>query len=150
MATRLTSSELAEQDAEDARAALRNDRRAHRALEKERLDELVPKAEAGTRERQQEKKKELASSNKIFAAAKEGDGMPEMADRDLLGGDEDDLAGFKRQKMELEKQKSERELKREEVSRAKREEREQRQQEFREREERTMQGFIELARRRYG
>lgn len=76
--------------------------------------------------------------------------MLEMADSDLIGGDEDDLAGFKKRKMEMEKQKSERELRREEISRAKREEREQRQREFREREDRTMQGFIELAKRRFG
>ena len=146
----LTDAELVEQEAEDARSALRDERRAHRTREKQRLDELVPKAEAGTRERQLEKKREVASSNKAFAMAKEGGDMPEVAESDLMGGDEDDVATLKRRKKEMERQKSERELKREEISRAKREERERRQQEFKEREERTMQGFIELARRRFG
>ncbi|KAI4144129.1 MAG: hypothetical protein LQ340_006767 [Diploschistes diacapsis] len=142
--------EYAEDAAESDRSALRNERRAQKALEKQRLDELVPRAQAGTRERQLEKKADLASSNRNFAATKEGDGMPEVADGDLMGGDEDDLTSFKMRRMEMERQKSERELRREEVSRAKREEREQRQREFRDREEKTMQGFIELAKRRFG
>ena len=110
----------------------------------------MPKAEAGTKERQLEKKKEVASANKAFAVAKEGGDMPDIADKDLLGGDEDDLASFKKRKTEVDRQKSERELRREEISRAKREEREQRQREFRAREEKTMQGFVELAKRRFG
>ena len=129
---------------------MRSERRAQKTIEKQRLEELAPKAEAGTKERQLEKKKEVASANKAFAASKEGGDIPEIADKDLLGGDEDDLAGFKKRKTEMERQKSERELRREEISRAKREEREQRQKEFRAREEKTMQGFIELARRRFG
>ena len=129
---------------------MRDERRAHKRLEKQRLEELVPRAEPGTKERHLEKRKEVASANKAFAAAKEGEGISEVSDRDLIGGGEDDLSSFKRRKMEMERRKSERELRRDEISRARREEREQRQREFREKEERTMQGFVELARRRFG
>ncbi|MCJ1329655.1 hypothetical protein MMC10_006335 [Thelotrema lepadinum] len=142
--------ERAQEDANDSRSYLHKERRAQNTLEKQRLKDLVPKAEAGTKERQLEKKKEVASANKAFAVAKEGGDMPDIADKDLLGGDEDDLASFKKRKTEVDRQKSERELRREEISRAKREEREQRQREFRAREEKTMQGFVELAKRRFG
>ena len=132
------------------RNALRRERRTERSKDKERIEELAPRAEAGSKERQLEKKKELASSNRAFAAAKEGGVLIEMPETDLMGGDEDDIASFKKRKSEMERQKSERELRREEISRAKREEREQRQREFKEREDRTMQQFIELAKKRFG
>ena len=97
-----------------------------------------------------EKKKELALSNRAFAAAKEGDGMAEVPENELLGGEDDGIEGYKKQKKEMERKKNEREIRREEVMRVRREEREIRAKEFREREERTMQSLVELARRRFG
>ena len=132
-----------------ARDALRHERRVHNALEKEKLDELAPRAEPGTKERQREKKRELASSNRAFAAMKEGGDVADVTEEDLMGGDEG-VQNYKKQKKETERKKNEREIRREEIMRAKREEREQRAREFREREERTIKGLVELARRRFG
>ncbi len=134
------------------RTARRLERRADSKREQQRLEELQPRAEPGTRERQLEKKRELAASNRAFAVSKGGgDGMAEVGEADLMGGgDEDGVEGFKRQKMVMERKKNEREIRREEILRARKEEREQRAQEFREREERTMAGLVELARRRFG
>lgn len=131
------------------RDALRHERKAHNVLEKEKLSELAPRAEPGTKERQMEKKRELASSNRAFAATKEGGDMADVAEEDLMGGDEG-VQSYKKQKKEAERKKNEREVRREEIMRAKKEEREQRARAFREREERTMKGLVELARRRFG
>lgn len=141
--------ELAQEDAFDARQSAKEMRRVARLTEKERLEELAPRADAGTRERQLEKKRELASSNKAFASAKDGGDVAEVPDSDLMGGG-DDLEGFKKQKVQSERKKNERELRREEIMRARKEEQEERAREFREREERTMKGLVELARKRFG
>lgn len=135
--------------AASARHALHLERRAHNATEKARLEEIAPRAEPGTRERQLEKKAALASSNRAFADSKDGD-LPEVGERELMGGEEDDVASYKRQRAEMERKKGEREVKREENMRARREEREERIREFREREERTMGRFLEMARARFG
>ena len=97
-----------------------------------------------------EKKKELASSNRVFAAAKEGDGVEDVPETELLGGEDDGIEGYKKQKKDMERKKNEREIRREEVMHVRREEREIRARDFREREEKTMQGLVELARRRFG
>ena len=130
-------------------------RRADAKLEKQRLDDLAPRAEAGTRERQLEKKRDLAASNKTFAESKggggAGSGMVEVNEADLLGGGEDDsVEGIKKRKMEEQRKLSERELRREEFARARREEMEQRKKDFTEKEEERTQRFIELAKRRFG
>jgi hypothetical protein len=138
------------EDFEDRRAQLRQERRAERALEKARLDELAPKAEAGTRERQLEKRREAAASNRAFAAAKDGGDAPEVADGELLGEGEDSLQSFRREKQEQERRKTDKQLRRDEIARARRAEREERVREFQQREERTMEGLMKLARERYG
>ena len=142
--------ELALEDAENAREVLRDEQRMHRKEAKEWLDELQPRAEPGTKERQMEKKRELASANRQFALAKEGAGMAEVAEGDMMGDDADGLDGFKRRKKEVERKKNERELKREEIMRARREEREEKARMFQEKERETMTGLIELAKQRYG
>ena len=139
--------ELDIDDVESHRKFMRAEQRAAAMVETERLNDLAPRAEPGTRERQLEKKREFAASNRAFAAAKEGDGGVDVPEADLMG---DDDGGFKRRKQEVERKKNERETRREEVMRARREEREERSREFREREERTMRGLVELARSRFG
>jgi len=145
--------EDAKYDSEQARQAeytLLQDQRAHdRAEQKSRLDELAPRAEAGTRERQLEKKRELADSNRAFAASKDAGGDMELRDADVMG-DEDSLGEVKRMKRENERRKNERELRREEILRARKAEREVRMAGLKEKEDRTMQMFKEIARARFG
>ncbi|MCJ1399448.1 hypothetical protein MMC11_002650 [Xylographa trunciseda] len=139
------------EDTISAREALREQRVANRKKDKERLEELVPRAEAGSKERLIEKKREKAETNRAFASAKtEGGGVAEVPESDLLGDDDGGIEGFKKQKRELERKKNERELRREEVSRARAEEREERVKQYRAKEEATMKGLVELAKARFG
>ncbi|KIW66245.1 hypothetical protein PV04_08445 [Phialophora macrospora] len=145
-----------DQSLEDATSAktryiedIRHDRRIDRKQQKERLDELIPRAEAGTRERQLEKKREKADSNRAFAASKEAAGDVELRDSDVMG-DEDSLGDLKRMKMENQRKKTERETRKEEILRARRAEWEARSRAAKEREEKTMSLFKEIARQRFG
>ena len=137
------------EDARDERSDLRHERRANRKLEKEKLEELVPKAMAGTKERQMEKRREAASANRAFADAKGGGDIPEINETDLMGGDEG-VAEYKKKLKEQERKKSERELRRDEIARARQEEREERARDIQEKEARTMQGLMALAKARFG
>ncbi|KAI1369862.1 hypothetical protein F5Y08DRAFT_4104 [Xylaria arbuscula] len=140
-------------DGDDARTLLRLERKADRTLQKERLDELAPRADAGTQARRLEKRREARDSNASFANAKSSNEMPDLADADLMGGDGDGGGGieeYKRMKRETERRKSEREIRREEIWRAKQEEREERLKEYREREARTLDRLREVARARFG
>ncbi|KAI6823495.1 hypothetical protein KC340_g5971 [Hortaea werneckii] len=142
--------ELLEDDREAHRAQIRADRRLDRKTQKERLEELVPRAEPGTRERQLEKKQERASANRAFRDAKDGGGaggMEEVGDKELMGGGEDD---YKAQLKARERQKNQREIRKEEVLRARAAEREGRVAEHRRKEERTMGMLRELAKQRFG
>lgn len=145
--------EQAEEDAaiarEKDREDLRDERRADRKLQKERMDEIAPRAEAGTRERQLEKRREKADSNRAFAASKDASGDVEVRDADVMG-DEDSLGDLKRMQNENERRKNEREIRKEEVLRARREEREARLAGMKEKEDRTMAMFKEIARARFG
>ena len=115
------------------------------------MEELAPRAEAGSKERMMEKKREKADVNKAFASAKTEDGgVAEVPENELLGDDDGGLEGFKKQKREMERKKNEREIRREEVSRARAEEREERVKQYRAKEEATMKGLVELAKARFG
>ena len=143
--------ELAQEDSLEQRDHLRALRHNDRATQKSRLDELVPRADAGTKDRMLEKKREKADSNRAFAAGKtEAGGVVDVPEADLLGGDDDGVEGFKRQKKEMERKKNEREIRRDEVLRARMAEREERVREYQEKERRTMIGLIALARERFG
>ncbi|KAI0540322.1 hypothetical protein GGR58DRAFT_159002 [Xylaria digitata] len=137
-------------DRDDARALLRQERKADRALQKERLDELAPRANAGTQERRVEKRREVRDANVSFANAKSSNEMPDLADADLMGGDGGGMEEYKRLKREAERKKSEREVRREELWRAKKEEREERAREYREREAHTVDMLREIAKSRFG
>lgn len=144
--------EQAEEDAiqerEDYVEHIRRERRSERDLEKERLNELVPRAEPGTRERQLEKKREQADSNRAFAASKDG-GDVELRDAEVMG-DEDSLGMLKRMQKENEKKRTEREIRREEALRARRAEREERMAGLRQKEDKTMAMLKEIAKARFG
>jgi hypothetical protein len=139
--------ELREEDRMYAREDLSYARKQDRKLQKDRLDDLVPIAEPGSRERQLEKKREVAASNKVFADHK-SPGVEEFGDRDLMG--EDSLESFKRRKIEQERKKTEREIKKEEIWRARAAEREEKLAKRREKEEATMDYLKKLAKERFG
>lgn len=134
----------------DRRELLRQDRLHDRKLQKERLDDLIPRAEAGSKERALEKKREKAESNRAFASTRAEAGIEDMPDADLLGSEDTGIEGFKQQKRELERKKNERELRREEILRARRAEGEQRVSEYKAKEERIMSGLVALAKARFG
>jgi hypothetical protein len=128
---------------DDIRFARKLDRKAQKAA----LDELVPRAEAGTRERQLEKKKEVNEKMKSFR--EKSPGAAEVPDQELMGGG-DSIGDFKRIKQEQERKKTERELRKEEILRARTAEREERLGEYRAKEEQTMDMLRSLAKQRFG
>ncbi|TGJ73474.1 hypothetical protein EYR41_000567 [Orbilia oligospora] len=132
--------ELDEEESDLRRADLRYERKKERKMEKERLEELVPRAEAGSRERQLEKKRETAAANKAFADAKGGD-VEEVGESTLMGGEE----SFQHHKAAQERKKNERELRKEALLRARKAEREERLQVHRAKEEQTMKMLRALA-----
>jgi hypothetical protein len=139
-----------EMEAEDG-LAYRDDvrfaRKLDRKSQKEALNELVPRAEAGTRERQLEKKKEVNEKMKSFR--EKSPGAVEVPDAELMGGG-DGIEGYKKQKQEFERKKNERELRKEEILRARMAEREEKLQEYRQKEEGTMVMLKQLAKQRFG
>ncbi|RDL41795.1 Uncharacterized protein BP5553_01774 [Venustampulla echinocandica] len=128
---------------EDIRFARKVDRKEQKAA----LDELVPRADAGTRERQLEKKKEINEKMKGFR--EKSPGAAEVPDSELMGGGEG-IEGFKKEKQEFERKKNERELRKEEILRARMAEREERLQEYRAKEEGTMAMLKALAKQNFG
>lgn len=144
-----------EEDARVAARAARDDhfktlhqeRKADRKVQKERLEDLVPRADPGSRDRQIEKKRDMAASNRAFAASKSAD-VAEVEDNDLMGGDS--ISELKRMKKEQERRKTEREIRRDEVLRARMAEREERVRHLREKEDKTMSMLKEIARERFG
>jgi hypothetical protein len=139
-----------EMEAEDGltrRDDIRFARKVDRKEQKAALDELAPRAEAGTRERQLEKKKEVNEKMKSFR--EKSPGAAEVPDAELMGGG-DGIDGYKKQKQEFERKKNERELRKEEILRARMAEREERLQEYRQKEEGTMAMLKALAKQRFG
>ncbi|KJY02237.1 hypothetical protein TI39_contig73g00001, partial [Zymoseptoria brevis] len=145
------------QDLQHCSELLHSDRSAHaadrrhsllqdRTLQKERLLELAPRADPGSRERQLEKKREVTATNRVFGEAKEA-GMEEVGEGELMGGDEEGgLAGYKAKLKAKEKVKNEREIRKEEVLRARAAEREERIAAHRQKEDKTMEMLRGLAR----
>ena len=145
-----------EQAAEDATLTrqhaqqdLRHERRLDRKTQLSRLEELAPRATPGTKEAQLEKKRDAATANSSFAASAHETGDVDLRDADVMG-DEDSLSDLKRMKQAQERKRSEREIRREEMMRARREEREEKLKGLREKEGRTVDMLKELARERFG
>ena len=129
------ASEIATEESLENHENLRELRRLDRKEQNAQVEEIAPRAEAGTKERMLEKKREKADANRAFAAGKtEAGGVADVPDTDLLGGEDDGIEGYKKQKREMERKKNERELKREEILRARQAEREQRLQKYKEKE----------------
>jgi hypothetical protein len=126
---------------------LRDARKVDRRLQKERLEELVPRADVGTRERKLEKKKEVNEKMRAFREPSPGGEVPE---EDLIGDGEGGIADYKRM-MAQEKQKvSERQQRREEVERARNAERDERIRAYKDKEEATREMLRQLAKRQFG
>ncbi|KAJ5722546.1 hypothetical protein N7488_000581 [Penicillium malachiteum] len=141
---------------EDAIAARResdlrykDEKRARAAEMKSYEEEVAPRAEAGTRERQLEKRREVAASNRAFAEAR-GTSPEAAPEADLMGSGDNDLAALKREKEQQQRKKNEREIRREEILRARAAEREERVQKYREKEQETMGWLQTLAKQRFG
>ncbi|KAJ5648277.1 hypothetical protein N7490_004649 [Penicillium lividum] len=127
----------------------RSEIRSHKAAVRNLEDEVAPRAEAGTRERQLEKRREAAAANREFANARGA--SPEAApEEDLMGSGENDLAALKREKEKDHRKKNEREIRREEILRARLAERDERIQKYREKEQETMGWLHTLAKQRFG
>jgi len=139
--------ELNDEDIQAAREDLAYDRKLDRNVQKERLEELVPRADPCSRERQLEKKRKVTETVASFRDAKEG-GTEEVPESDLLG--DDGIQGYKWTLLQKEKKKSQRELRREEEMRATAAEREERMKVRREVETKQMESLRELARARFG
>ncbi|KAI5237468.1 hypothetical protein E4T43_08057 [Aureobasidium subglaciale] len=141
----LRPTELAEENETARRQDLTYDRKMDRKLQKERLEELNPRAEPGSRERQLEKKREKAGANRAFREEK-SPGAEDVGEGDLIGGED----GIKAHLQATQRKKSERELRKEEILRAREAEREERLAEHRAKEDKTMDMLRTLARQRYG
>ncbi|KAF2444864.1 hypothetical protein P171DRAFT_520959 [Karstenula rhodostoma CBS 690.94] len=126
---------------------IRYERKQDRNVQKERLDELVPRADPGSRERQLEKKRETTSTLKEFRDAKES-GDVEVGEADLMG--DDGVEVYKKRKRDAERQKSEREIRKEEIARARDAEREERLADRRAKEAQTMDFLKSIAKERFG
>lgn len=137
---------LRQEDRDAARDELRAERKADRKLQKDRLEELVPRAEAGTRERKLEKRRDVNDKMREFRDKSPGG---EVNEGELMGGG-DSLAEYKQMKQQEQRRKTEREIQREEFERAKREEVEEKRRQWQEREQGTISMLQELARQRFG
>ncbi|KAL5338681.1 hypothetical protein BJX70DRAFT_365905 [Aspergillus crustosus] len=132
---------------QDHRAEIRSHKSSLRYME----DEVAPRAEPSTHERRMEKRREAAASNKTFADARRG-GSPTDAvpDDELMGPGGDDLAAVKSAREKEQRRKNEREIRREEILRARAAEREERVRQYREKEEETIGWLKTLAKQRFG
>jgi hypothetical protein len=138
---------MAAEDGYTARDDIRFARKLDRKAQKDALDELAPRAAAGTRERQLEKKKEVNEKMKSFR--EKSPGAAEVPDEEMMGGG-DSIGEFKRVKQEADRKKTEREIRREEIMRARNAERDERLGEYRAKEESTMEMLKALAKQRFG
>ena len=126
---------------------VRYERKAERKTQKERMDELAPRADPGSRERQLEKKRETTSTLQSFRDAKEG-GDVEIGESELMG--DDGIEAYKAKKKADERIKNEREIRREEIARARAAEREEALSARRAKEAQTMEFLKQLAQERFG
>jgi len=142
-----TYTEVLADDVLAAREASQYQYKTERKLANDRLNDLVPRSDAGTHERRLEKKQDIAAVHSSFRDVKDG-GVEEVADTDLLG--DGGLDEFKRRRKEEEMKKSDRQLRREEHERARMEERRERGKIQREKEDQTMSMLKNLAQQRFG
>ncbi|KAL4764318.1 uncharacterized protein BDW70DRAFT_156969 [Aspergillus foveolatus] len=135
----------------DARQQYRAEIRSHKSTLRHMEDEVAPRAEPGTHERRIEKRREAAASNRAFAESRRGGSPIDAApDDELMGSGENDLEAYKAAKEREQRKKNEREIRREEILRARAAEREERVRQYREKEEATIGWLKTLAKQRFG
>ncbi|KAL2827019.1 peroxisomal membrane anchor protein conserved region-domain-containing protein [Aspergillus cavernicola] len=134
-----------------ARQTHRAEITSHKSTLRHMQDEVAPRAEPGTHERRMEKRREAASANRDFAASRRGgsptDGAPED---ELMGSGENELDAIKSARTQEQRKKNEREIRREEILRARTAEREERVRQYREKEDETIGWLKTLAKQRFG
>ncbi|KAJ9649799.1 hypothetical protein H2199_000578 [Coniosporium tulheliwenetii] len=135
------------EDSANYQADIRYERKVDRNIQKVRLEELVPRADPGSRERQLDKKREVAATHRSFREAK-SPGAEEVGEGKLMG--DDGIEAFKSRKKEMERKKNEREIRKEELLRARLAEREEMLEKHKAKEEKTMEMLKALARERFG
>lgn len=114
-------------------------------------DEVAPRAEPGTHERRMQKRQEASASNRAFADGRRGGSPGEAAPEEMLmGSGENDLTEMKKEQEKMQRKKNEREIRREEIMRARAAEREERVQQYRQKEEETIGWLKTLAKQRFG
>lgn len=139
--------ETEKEDGVNYRDDIRFERKQDRKSQAAALDELVPRADPGTRERQLEKKAEVNATMKSFR--ERSPGAVEVPDAELMGGG-DGVGEYKKTIKEFERKKNEREVRREEILRARMAEREERLSEYRQKEDGTMDMLKALAKQKFG
>lgn len=139
--------ELTSEQHNQRRRELRDARMVDRKRQRERLEEPAPRAEAGTKERVLEKKREAGALARVYREGADAAGeMEDIREPDLMGIGEDTRALKHRE----ERKKNEREMRREEILRARAEEREVRVRGLKEKEDRTIERLRSLAWERFG
>ncbi len=139
--------EMAEEDQQAQMDDLRLARKEDRAEQRERLDELLPRADPGSRERRLEKKQAVNDKMRGFRERSPG-GDAEVREADLLGGG-DGVHDYKRMLVTMQRRKKAWEVRAEEEERAKAAERDEKLRGYREKEEETIARLRELARQRF-
>lgn len=153
--TYLHYSETAHEDAladrHNARQHHRAEVRSHKSTLRHMEEDVAPRAEPGTHERRMEKRRETAASNRAFAETRRGGSPTDAApEEELMGSGENDLDAMKSAREKEQRKKNEREIRREEILRARTAEREERVQQYREKEEETIGWLKTLAKQRFG
>ncbi|KAI5780307.1 hypothetical protein DFH27DRAFT_340083 [Peziza echinospora] len=126
----------------DSRAQLRHDRKLDRAMQRAQLDEIAPRAAAGTHERKVEKKKELNDKMRSF---REKSAEAEVDEATLMGGGGGGTDNFKQMKAAKDRKKNERELRKEAMLRSRMEERDMKLRAHKEKEDKTIAMLKALA-----
>lgn len=98
-----------------------------------------------------EKRREVAAANRSFAESRRGGSPAEaVAEEDLMGSGENELEALKKAQDREQRKKNDREIKREEILRARQAEREERVQRYRQKEDETIGWLKTLAKQRFG
>lgn len=136
---------------QETRDQYRTELHSHKSTMRNIEDEVAPKAEPGTHERRMEKRQDAAAANRTFAESRRGGSPGEGApDEELMGSGENDLTELKKTQEKEQRKKNDREIRREEILRARTAEREERVRQYRQREEDTIGWLKVLAKQKYG
>ncbi|KAI9673123.1 MAG: hypothetical protein M1817_002985 [Caeruleum heppii] len=138
----------ARQSHSDTKHLHKHAQKSHRLAQKAELDDLLPKPDPGTHAARLEKR---AALNEKMSGYRDRSPGGEVNDGELMGGGEaDDLHALKRRIKEEGRKKNEREVRKDEMLRARAEEREERLREYRAKEDKTMEYLRAVAKQNFG